>query len=106
MAKMNDIERIAREIGRCFDADRIVLFGSHARGEATPDSDVDLLVVMPDAGKPVEQSVQIRLQVRPPFPVDILVRSPERVRERIAMGDDFMRDLMDKGVVLYEAHRG
>jgi uncharacterized protein len=105
MATMKDIRRVAREIGRRFGPERVVLFGSHARGEASRDSDVDLLVVMEGKGEPVERAVQIRMQVRPPFPVDILVRSPERVRERIAMGDNFMREVVEKGVVLYEAHR-
>lgn len=36
------VERIATRV----DPERIVLFGSHARGDARPDSDVDLLVVM------------------------------------------------------------
>lgn len=102
MAALPEIERVGLEIGKLFNPERVVLFGSHARGDATPDSDVDLLVIMPGKGRPVEQSVQIRLMVRPPFPVDILVRSPESVRERIAMGDDFMRDVIEKGVVLYE----
>ena len=92
-------ERIARE----FHPERIILFGSHARGTPTAHSDVDLLVILPFEGKPVFKSVEIRLKVSPPFPVDLIVRTPEKVRERLAMGDGFMRDILENGKVLYEA---
>jgi predicted nucleotidyltransferase len=80
-----------------------VLFGSHARGAATPDSDVDLLVVLPFEGRSVNKSVKIGMKLRPPFPIDLLVRTPQKVRERIETGDDFMREILEEGKVLYEA---
>jgi predicted nucleotidyltransferase len=55
----NDIRRMARRIVREFRPDRIILFGSHARGDAGPDSDVDLLVVMPVEGSTREKAVEI-----------------------------------------------
>jgi len=103
---MVDQERIAElsaRIAREFHPERIVLFGSHARGTAGEDSDVDLLIIMPFEGKAVPKSVQIRLRVRPSFPVDLLVRTPDKVRERLAMGDGFMREILQAGKVLYEA---
>lgn len=103
MTKVRDIRKVANEIGRRFKPEKVVLFGSHARGEATPDSDVDLLVIMRHEGRSCEQSVRIRLALRPPFPADILVRSPEKVRERLEMGDDFLKALFEEGIVLYEA---
>ena len=92
-------ERIAAE----FHPDRIVLFGSHARGTAGQDSDVDLLIIMPFEGKPAAKSVEIRLRVRPGFPVDLIVRTPQKVRERLAMGDGFLREILETGTVLYQA---
>ncbi|MCX5759439.1 MAG: nucleotidyltransferase domain-containing protein [Candidatus Hydrogenedentes bacterium] len=103
MTTMAQIEQFGRDIGREFRPERVLLFGSYARGTATPDSDVDLLVVLQFEGKPVQKSVEIRLKLRPPFPVDLLVRTPEKVRERLAMGDDFMRELLQEGKVLYES---
>ena len=100
---MNQIVQFGRRVGREFGAERVVLFGSHAQGTATDDSDVDLLVIFPFEGKSVYQSVAIRMQLRPPFPVDLLVRTPEMVRQRLAMGDGFMQDILDQGKVLYEA---
>ena len=105
MVAMSQIEELGERIGREFGASRVVLFGSYARGVATEDSDVDLLVVLPFKGKSVHQSVQIRMRLRPAFPVDLIVRTPRNVRERIKMGDDFMREILQEGKVLYEADR-
>jgi len=103
MVAMKDIRDLSRRIARKFHPRRIVLFGSYAEGRASPDSDVDLLVVLPHKGKAVEKSVEIRLATRPPFPLDLLVRTPEQVRTRMAMGDTFLRDILEQGKVLYEA---
>ena len=91
MVSMRQIEAVGQEIGREFHPERVILFGSHAGGTAGSGSDVDLLVIMPFEGKAVAKSVEVRLKIHPPFPVDILVRTPETVQERLDMGDDFMR---------------
>ncbi len=103
MVAMNQIEEFGRQIGLEFDAERVVLFGSYAVGTATSDSDVDLLIVCPFEGKSVHKSVEIRMKLRPHFPVDLLVRTPEKVQQRLKMGDDFMREILETGKVLYEA---
>lgn len=100
---MRDIADVGRRIGREFHPQRVVLFGSHASGTPGEDSDVDLLVVMPFEGKPPGKSVEIRLKINPPFPVDLLVRTPQAVQKRLEMGDQFMRDIIESGKVLYEA---
>jgi uncharacterized protein len=106
MPSVEQIEDFGRRIGEEFHPRQVVLFGSYARGAATPDSDVDVLVVMPFEGRSVDQSVEIRLKTNPPFPLDLLVRTPEVVRQRIEMGDCFLRDILRDGKVLYEAHDG
>jgi predicted nucleotidyltransferase len=103
MVAIDEIEGFAQRIGREFDAERVILFGSYARGTVTRDSDVDLLVIGPFEGRSVDRSVQIRMKLRPGFPVDLVVRTAERVRERLAMGDDFMQEILEEGKVLYEA---
>jgi len=106
MVSMSQIEDLGQRIGREFGARKVVLFGSYARGAVTDDSDVDLLVILPFQGKSVNQSVEIRMRLRPTFPLDLVVRTPENVRERIEIGDDFMREILEDGKVLYEADRG
>jgi len=103
MVTMNQIEELGRQIGDLLHPQCVILFGSYAQGKPTSNSDVDLFVITPFEGRSVDKSVEIRLKVRPPFPVDLIVRTPEKVRERLAMGDDFIRDILEKGKVLYEA---
>ena len=68
MVAMKQIEESGRRIGREFGTDRVILSGSHARGEVTTDSDVDILAIRPFEGRSVDRSVEIRMQLRPAFP--------------------------------------
>jgi predicted nucleotidyltransferase len=103
MVTMNEIKQFGRSIGTEFSAEKVILFGSYARGATTQNSDVDLLVVASFNGTSVDKSVQIRMKLRPKFPVDILVRTPEKIRQRLEMGDQFIKDILHQGKVLYEA---
>jgi hypothetical protein len=87
-----------------FHPQQVLLCGSHAYGTPTPDSEVDLLVVMETPLRHVEQAVEIRQAVHFPFPVDLLVRTPQHIAERLALGDAFLREVLSKGVVLYAAN--
>lgn len=81
---------------------KIILFGSYAHGSPSPDSDVDLLVVMESDERPVARSAQVSGLLRPrPFPIDILVRTPEEIEHRLEIGDQFIREIIEKGKVLY-----
>jgi predicted nucleotidyltransferase len=97
------IERVVREIAEKFEPQKIILFGSCARGRITDDSDVDLLVIMDTDLRPVDQAIQISREIEFPFPSDLLVRTPEQVAQRLGMGDPFMREIVTRGTVLYEA---
>ena len=101
MVALNEIKEFDRQIGEQFHAERVILFGSYAYGQVTADSDVDILVIGKYQGRRVDKSVEIRMKLRPHFPVDILIRTPEKVRQRIEMGDCFMQEIMEKGKVLY-----
>ena len=103
MVAMNEIQEFGRRIGSEFGAQKVVLFGSYAKGTVTGDSDVDILVIVPFEGRSVDKSVEIRMKLRPGFPLDLLVRTPEKVRQRIDMGDGFMQEILQEGKVLYEA---
>jgi len=98
------IRAVVKEIAGRFHPTRIILFGSYAYGVPKQDSDVDLLVIMKTEQRPVEQAYAIRRAVGFPFPVDLLVRTPEQVEERLGMGDCFIREIIGQGKVLYEAH--
>ena len=104
MVATNEIKKFGRQIGEQFHAERVILFGSYAQGKVTADSDVDLLVIGPFKGRSVDKSVEIRMKLRPQFPVDILIRTPEKVHQRLKMGDQFIQGILEEGKVLYEAN--
>ncbi|MEI7638679.1 MAG: nucleotidyltransferase domain-containing protein [Syntrophus sp. (in: bacteria)] len=104
MASFKQIHEITAKIIDEFHPERIVLFGSYARGEATTESDVDLLVIMPEfQGKNVLKAIEIIKSVQPAFPMDLLVRTSDQVQRRLAMNDYFLKEIIEKGSVLYEA---
>ena len=80
---------------------KILLFGSYAYGTPGADSDVDLLVVMPLDGPTARMSAEFLTRLAPSFPVDVLVRSPKNLAERLEAGDFFLREIVDKGIVLH-----
>jgi len=104
MTTLEQIQVFVQRLGEEYSPHKVILFGSYAHGQPTSDSDVDLLVIAPFEGSSVKKSVEIRLKLRPSFPMDLLVRTPEKVRERLEMGDGFMREILAKGKILYEAN--
>ncbi len=104
MVSLPEIKRYCDAIAAAFTPQRIILFGSHAYGEPTEDSDVDVLVVMPKSRRVKrDAAVQIRLAVDADFPVDVLVRGEAEVERRVRAKDLFMTYVTSEGRVMYEA---
>ena len=106
MIHPNTIRAYARRIAREIKPQRIVLFGSYAYGKPTGDSDVDLLVVVPHRGPSADAAARIRTRVSAPFPLDLIVQSPARLRQRLRSRDFFMREVIEKGKLLYASGNG
>lgn len=104
MIDFNQIQFLSQIIVEKVKPDRIILFGSYAYGQPTEDSDIDLLVILPFEEMPVQQAISIRQKIKSPFPLDLLVRTPEQIQQRLEMGDFFIQDIVKKGRVLYEAN--
>lgn len=100
---MKAIKVCAGRIAEKFNPQRIILFGSHAYGKPTVDSDVDLVIVMPHRGRSTQVAIEIRACVNTPFSLDLLVYSPQELAQRYRIEDWFVRDIVEKGRVLYEA---
>ncbi len=92
-----------QRIVQALQPEKIILFGSYAYGTPTPDSDVDLLVVMETAAPATERYLAVCRLLRPrPFPVDILVKTPQEIEQSLKKGDFFIKEIVTRGKVLYE----
>ncbi|MCG3153343.1 MAG: hypothetical protein GEEBNDBF_02655 [bacterium] len=90
---------------RQFDPEQVVLFGSRARGDAHPDSDTDVLVVMDCAGSPLRQAQEIRLSIPVSFPLDLIVVTPSyAASQRLRTYYDFIQEVDEEGMLLYGRH--
>ena len=97
------IHTLAQRIAEMFRPQQIILFGSYACGNPRPESDVDLLVIMETSLKESEQAMQIRRAVNVLFGLDLIVYTPSNLAQRISWGDSFLREVTQRGLVLYES---
>ena len=96
------IRRFARRIAERFRPDKIILFGSYAYGNPHNESDVDLLVIMPTKNA-IDQSIRIKTAFKRLFSLDLIVRTPWQIERGLKDDNWFLREIMEKGKVLYEA---
>jgi predicted nucleotidyltransferase len=96
------IRRFGRQIAARFHPEKIILFGSYAYGTPHSESDVDLLVIMP-AYDVVNQSIRICMAFERPFSLDLMVRTPKQIARGLKDDDWFLREIVEKGKVIYEA---
>ena len=97
---------VARQIAEKFKPIKIILFGSYAYGTPRRESDVDLLVIMESSMKESALSLTIRRAIDYHFGLDLIVKTPQDIAERIELGDFFLEEIVQKGKVLYEQTSG
>jgi len=95
------IDDVVRQIAKKFKPNKIILFGSYAYGKPTPLSDVDLLIVMDSPLKESDLSKTIRRSIVYHFGLDLIVKTPKSLQERIALGDGFLKEIINKGKAVY-----
>src|SRR5258708_7848628 len=83
------IRRFARQVAERFHPEKIILFGPDSGGTRQPDGEVDILVVRPPK-KQIERGGRSDAALTPPFPLDLIVRTPKNVAWRLAAGDSFL----------------
>lgn len=102
LQQQQDIDVIVGEIVANYQPEKIILFGSAARGDMTPDSDFDFFIVksdVPHLGKDRYYELMRRIEYR--HASDFLICTPQEVSSRIAMGDPFITSILTEGRVLY-----
>ena len=98
-----EIETITVQIVEKYRPEKIILFGSAARGEFTSDSDADFLIVKKDT--PLYGADRIRelsRLIERDIAVDFLIFRPEELNQRMEMGDPFLKAVLEEGKVLYD----
>ena len=89
-----------------FDPEQIILFGSHARGTAGLDSDIDLLVIMPVTGSRRAKQIEMRVALHDiRLPKDIILATPEQVAQQRNIVGTIIRPALQEGKVLYVRNR-
>lgn len=102
MISRKAIQQYCDAIAAAFKPRKIILFGSYAYGKPTEDSDVDVMVVMPEKRFRRDLGYRIRMKVPASFPVDVLVEPEKRLADRIQDRESFILDVTEKGRVMYE----
>ncbi len=93
------IERLIREV----NPEKIILFGSYAYGNPTPDSDVDLLVVVRSDEPYRQRYLRVARALQPRlFPLDLIVKTTEEIEEALRDFSPFLHEIYTKGICLYE----
>lgn len=99
---LNIVEKIKRE----YQPEKIILFGSYAYGTPDRDSDIDLLIIKETRDRPIDRRVAVARMVSDPkrlIPFESIVLTPKEVKERLEIGDQFVKEILEKGKVLYAA---
>jgi len=101
-AAPKEIQKLVQIIVRRFKPEKIILFGSYAKGKSKKESDIDLFIIV-DSNRPIWQiSTEISLALDHTFPLDIIIKTKDEVNKRLSLGDFFIEDVVKNGKVLYE----
>ncbi|NOX47493.1 MAG: nucleotidyltransferase domain-containing protein [Chlorobi bacterium] len=85
-----------------FNPEKIILFGSVANGFQNQDSDADILIIIKTNKPTFEIGVEIATYLKHDFPMDIIVKTPEEISQRLKLGDYFIQNILNEGITLYE----
>ncbi len=97
------LNHITQKLVEQIQPEKIVVFGSYATGQAKPESDVDLLVILESDLRRDQRQEAISRALRPrDFPLDVLAYTPAEVNMCVADPHSFLRYILTTGRVLYE----
>jgi predicted nucleotidyltransferase len=105
-ATKKELNKIVRQLVEGYRPEKIFLFGSYAYGQPDADSDLDLLIIKKTSERFIDRWISVRRIVSDPqrsIAFEPLVLTPEELKERLAMGDQFIKEVVTKGQILYAA---
>lgn len=100
------IDEIVGKIVSEYRPEKIILFGSYAYGAPDRDSDIDLLIIKETKERPIDRRVAVSKIVSDPkllTPIESLVLTPEEIKTRQEIGDQFIKEILSRGELLYAA---
>ncbi|HLC27300.1 MAG TPA: nucleotidyltransferase domain-containing protein [bacterium] len=104
--KKTVIDTVLRKLIAEYAPEKVILFGSHAHGDPGPDSDIDLLIIKNTSERFIDRWVAVQrilTGTHRSIPVETLVITPQEIQRRLAIGDQFIAEILQKGQVLYAA---
>ena len=103
-ALQKDISNIVKRLKNKYQPQGIILFGSAVRGELKEGSDIDFLVVKNSRKPAHKRIIDIFLSLRGldrEYPLDFIVLTPNELKQRVELGDFFVKDILAEGKLLY-----
>ncbi|MBC7218327.1 MAG: nucleotidyltransferase domain-containing protein [Candidatus Caldatribacterium sp.] len=97
-----ELSRIVTLLIEKYQPEKIVLFGSLARGHVHEWSDIDLLIIKETEKRPIERILEVVRLVRPRVGIDLFVYSPSEIETMLEEKISFVHDIMKTGKILYE----
>jgi len=100
------IQNMVKKLKNNYTPQKIILFGSHAYGNPKSNSDIDLLIIKETSERFIDRWLTVRRILTDPtrtIPLEILILTPQELSERLAKGDQFIVEILEKGEVLYAA---
>lgn len=99
---LKTIEEIKLRLIESYNPDSIILFGSHARGNAIENSDVDILILKDTKDRPIDRRIEVeKILVDRAMPLDIVVYTPQEMRYLLSIGSPFVEEIIKTGRSLY-----
>lgn len=97
------VQEVIRKIVEGYDPEKIIIFGSYARGDWTEDSDLDVLVVKDTDERWLDRTVTVSSLCRPrTLPMDIVVKTPEELKNELLEKQLFSREIMREGILVHD----
>ncbi len=100
---LKKLKEISKKLKENYYAAQVIVYGSYANGTETDESDIDLLVIVPTNEKYLDRMATVRRLIREEkrgIPVSPLVITPEELKIRIEKGDQFIQEILSRGIEL------